>query len=204
MYNNIGMTHISENIIAYYRRYGTHDYIGECGVSQIQHAAQAFLLALDCTYVDDHTKKCVAVAAFLHDLGHLIGIPNKLETMNDSDGSSLGISHHEKVASDYLRNIGLPELVCELVLSHVDAKRYLCSVNNDRVLSDASRKTLEKQGGIMSEEERHIFEKSFNFNLKLLIRNCDDMAKKNNYPLEKDINEILEIVKLYIEEIIIQ
>lgn len=204
MYNNIEMTYTSENIIAYYRSYGTQDYIGECGVSQIQHAAQAFLLALDCTYENDHTKKCVAVAAFLHDLGHLIGIPNKLETMNDSDGSSLGISHHEKVASDYLKSVGLPELVCELVLSHVDAKRYLCSVNNDRVLSDASRKTLEKQGGIMSEEERQTFEKSSNFKLKLLIRNCDDMAKRTNFPPEKDLEELLDIVEVYIKEIIVQ
>ena len=74
--------------------------------------------------------------------------------------NGLGVIEHGKVAGDYLRKLGMYEKVCILVENHVTAKRYLVSKNDDyyEKLSDASKKTLEYQGGRMSSKEMRIFE----------------------------------------------
>ena len=61
----------------------------------------------------------------MHDVGHLIGLENKMETMAASDGSDLGIKSHEKVGQDFLRDLGFPKSVTDFVRGHVEAKRYL-------------------------------------------------------------------------------
>lgn len=186
-----------DKIIKIYIDYGNKDYIGENGVTQIQHALQAANYAKSSQHSDKFTHYCVIAAAFLHDIGHLIGIDKNLPTMNDKDGSSLGIQFHEKVASEYLLSCGFPSLVCDLVESHVDCKRYLCTIDSDRKekLSTASRKTLELQGGLMSKEETKIFESSPNFELKKFIRLCDDYGKIENFPPNNQIEKEIEDIK---------
>jgi predicted HD phosphohydrolase len=48
------------------------------------------------------------IGTFLHDIGHLVGEDQKLETMV-SNGTNLGTKDHDKVGAAYLRNFGFPK-----------------------------------------------------------------------------------------------
>ncbi len=72
-----------------------------------------------------------------------------------------------------------------MVKSHVEAKRYLTfkfPAYYDQ-LSEASRRTLEFQGGVMSAEEALLFEKDPDAVLILALRKWDEAAKLENIPL---------------------
>ena len=62
----------------------------------------------------------VILAAFFHDLGHLLAFEGVVDHM---DG--FGVFSHEKLGADLLRDAGFSEKVASLVESHVEAKRYL-------------------------------------------------------------------------------
>jgi putative nucleotidyltransferase with HDIG domain len=112
-------------------------------------------------------------AALLHDIGHLIP---------GDQHPGLGRVAHQHVGAEYLRSLGFNETVVELVGSHVEAKRYLVAKNSDyhRTLSDASKETLKLQGGPMTMEEVVKFEADPLFEVKLLLRQCDEKAKIPN------------------------
>src|SRR5215470_17494407 len=140
---------IVKEIFSLYERYGAADYIGE-PVSQIEHMCQAAQLAEAEGYDDE-----VILAAFFHDVGHLC--EHVFET-KQMDG--YGVMDHESLGSEYLREKGFSEKIARLVESHVPAKRYLTFKYPDYYnrLSDASKITLEKQGGIMDTLEARHFE----------------------------------------------
>jgi putative nucleotidyltransferase with HDIG domain len=121
----------------------------------------------------------VQLAALLHDIGHLVGTKRRLAVMADSDGQSLGAQDHEKVGADFLRKLGIRENVCEIVASHVDAKRYLCTIDPTyhASLSEASRRTLEHQGGRMSEREIAAFSAHPQLDAVLAVRTAEENAK---------------------------
>jgi len=164
-------------IMFLYERYGSKDYIGE-PVSQIEHMCQCAQLAAAAEADDD-----VILAAFFHDIGHLceFAFPEKkLQHMDD-----YGIIDHETLGADYLLSRGFSEKIAKLVQSHVAAKRYLTYhypeyYNN---LSEASKKTLEFQGGVMTPDEAIAFEEDDLFDLYISIRRWDDLAKKVQQPL---------------------
>jgi predicted HD phosphohydrolase len=92
---------------------------------------------------------------------------------------------HEKIGQEYLLAKGFSLKIAKLVSSHVEAKRYLTfkyPSYYDR-LSDASRITLEHQGGKMNAEEAAAFEKDPLFNEYIKMRTWDDLAKETNIPL---------------------
>jgi 2-amino-1-hydroxyethylphosphonate dioxygenase (glycine-forming) len=164
-------------IMFLYESHGNEDYIGE-PVSQIEHMCQCAQLAQAAGADDD-----VVLAAFFHDIGHLceFAFPEKkLLHMDDC-----GIIDHEKLGADYLRSIGFSEKIAKLVRSHVAAKRYLTYhfPNYYNQLSDASKKTLQFQGGVMTAEEAFAFEEDDLFDLYIAIRKWDDLAKKTQQPL---------------------
>lgn len=164
-------------IMFLYESHGNEDYIGE-PVSQIEHMCQCAQLAQAAGADDD-----VVLAAFFHDIGHLceFAFPEKkLLHMDDC-----GIIDHEKLGADYLRSIGFSEKIAKLVQSHVAAKRYLTYhfPNYYNQLSDASKKTLQFQGGVMTAEEAFAFEEDDLFDLYIAIRKWDDLAKKTQQPL---------------------
>jgi putative nucleotidyltransferase with HDIG domain len=152
-----------------YEKYGAYDYIGE-RMTQTQHAEQCAALA--------NKHGCdirVIIAALLHDIGHLIGIEQGLEEM-----IGLGIIKHEKVGANYLRSLGMDEMVCILIENHVNVKRYLITKNPDyyNKLSNASKQTFDKyQGGKMSDDEVKDFELNPYFKEILLLRSFDDAGK---------------------------
>jgi 2-amino-1-hydroxyethylphosphonate dioxygenase (glycine-forming) len=159
---------VAEEIFELYAENGASEYAGE-KVSQLEHMCQAAELAMKEGFDDE-----VVLAAFLHDIGHLLPVHDESESMN-----GYGVMDHERAGADYLRNIGFSDRLCRLVASHVDAKRYLTCRFPDyyKQLSVASKKTLEYQGGRMSEEEAFAFESDPLFELYIKMRRWDEAAK---------------------------
>lgn len=157
-----------------YTKFGDADYIGE-PVSQIEHMSQSAQLAIDEGYDDE-----VILAAFFHDIGHIC-------VMNSSEGfmGGYGKKSHERIGADYLRACGFPERVAKLVENHVQAKRYLTFRYPDyyHQLSEASKKTLEYQGGVMSEAEASSFEADPLFAMSIRMRHWDELAKEMHVPV---------------------
>jgi putative nucleotidyltransferase with HDIG domain len=124
----------------------------------------------------------VILAAFFHDLGHLFSQREELEQM---DG--YGVMDHEKLGANYLRKLGFPEKVARLVESHVKAKRYLTFINPVyfQKLSEASKQTLNFQGGVMTAEEAKEFESDPEHKLILKMREWDERAKETGIPVPK-------------------
>lgn len=161
-------------IINLYSKYGDADYIGE-PVSQVEHMCQAAMLAESEGYDEE-----VILAALFHDLGHFCEHFMEVDQM---DG--YGVVDHEALGAEFLRSRGFSEKITVLVENHVQAKRYLTWKFPEyfEKLSDASRKTLEFQGGRMSEDEALVFEKDPLFDMHIKLRRWDEQAKVGDQPL---------------------
>lgn len=172
--NDIEKGKIIEEIFNLYENLGQLEYVGE-PVSLVEHMSQSAQLALNGGFDDD-----VVLAAFFHDIGHMCVMENSENAMG-----VYGVKSHEKVGADFLREKGFPEKVAQLVENHVQAKRYLTFKNPHYYnnLSEASKKTLEFQGGKMSEAEAQAFENNPLFELSILMRQWDEQAKRENIPL---------------------
>jgi 2-amino-1-hydroxyethylphosphonate dioxygenase (glycine-forming) len=164
----------ANEIIQFFEQFGDRDYIGE-PVSQIEHMCQCAALAEAASAEEE-----VVLAAWLHDIGHLCAYAFPEWEAKYMD--EVGVVDHEMLGANYLRNKGFAEKVCRLVENHVAAKRYLTYFfpNYYDQLSDASKKTLAIQGGVMNKEEAKTFETDVLFNDYLLLRRWDDQAKKRN------------------------
>jgi 2-amino-1-hydroxyethylphosphonate dioxygenase (glycine-forming) len=164
-------------IMFLYEQHGSEDYIGE-PVSQIEHMCQCAQLAEAAGADDD-----VILAAFLHDIGHLYeaAFPDKKVLRMDN----VGIFNHENLGATYLLSKGFSEKIAKLVQSHVAAKRYLTYRFPEYYdsLSEASKKTLEFQGGRMTQEEALDFEDDDLFEQYVALRKWDDAAKQTAQPL---------------------
>ncbi len=165
---------ITDEIFALYEQHGGREYAGE-KVTQLEHMIQSAQLAEKEGYPED-----VVLAAFLHDIGHICVSAGEAGEM---DG--FGIMDHEEVGADFLAEKGFSKRVVRLVESHVEAKRYLTFKDRDYYgqLSEASRKTLEFQGGPMLAEEAAAFEQYPLFDLIIRMRKWDEQAKIENQPL---------------------
>jgi phosphonate degradation associated HDIG domain protein len=165
---------IVSEIFELYTEHGNADYIGE-PVSQLEHMCQAAELAEAEGYNEE-----IILAAFFHDIGHLCEHIMAVEQM---DG--YGVADHEGLGGNYLREKGFSVEMAQLVESHVNAKRYLTYKYPEyyEKLSVASRITLQKQGGVMTDQEAAVFETDPLFQLYIKIREWDDKAKLMNKPL---------------------
>lgn len=166
---------IVNDVFGLYEEFGRADYIGE-PVSQIEHMSQAAGFAKKEGYDDE-----VILAAFFHDIGHICEMSGIQKSME-----GYGTASHEKTGADFLRSKGFSEKIAKLVENHVQAKRYLTFRNPAYYssLSDASRKTLLYQGGIMTEKEAAEFERDPLFDLSIKMRTWDELAKEPNVPLQ--------------------
>lgn len=70
----------------------------------------------------------VILGAFFHDIGHLVGFDGNV-TLMVTDGQILGTKDHEIVGANFLRQCGFDSQISDIVLHHVDAKRYLVYKN---------------------------------------------------------------------------
>lgn len=151
---------------------GDRMYAGE-PVTQLQHALQSGHLAEQ----EGATGELV-VAAFLHDLGHLINDQGETPTLRGVD------DRHEYVALPFLRDLYGPAVLQPIRL-HVDAKRFLCVRGHGAVsgaeywaaLSIDSKRSLELQGGIFSEAEADAFRAQPYADDGIRLRLWDDRAK---------------------------
>ena len=166
-----------DDIFSLYEKHGAEEYYGE-DVSQLEHMCQSAELARSGGYDDE-----VVLAAFFHDIGYLIHSRNK-DTMGN-----FGRKNHEKEAGAFLRRMGFSEKVATLAEQHVNAKRYLTFADPEYYnrLSEASKKTLEFQGGPMAAEEAAVFKADPLFDLNITMRRWDEEAKLTDQPLP-DLN----------------
>lgn len=156
-------------IINLFERRGAEEYMGE-PVSMAQHMEQTAACA-----VAENASDALVVAALLHDIGHFVGdFP--------VDALEKGINnHHENVAAQFLEPY-FPESVTEPIRLHVPAKKYLCATDESYFdkLSDASKQTLDVQGGFMSNEEIAQFETNRYYREAVQLRKYDDSGKVAN------------------------
>jgi 2-amino-1-hydroxyethylphosphonate dioxygenase (glycine-forming) len=165
---------IADEIIHLYTLYGEEEYSGE-KVSQLEHMVQAAQLARAQGYDDE-----VVLAAFLHDVGHIAEKHTETNSM-----SSYGIKDHEAIGAAFLSSRGFSSTLTKLVASHVAAKRYLTLREPGYYdkLSEASKRTLEYQGGPMSEDEANLFEQDRLFREIVQMRRWDEEAKIEHQPM---------------------
>lgn len=137
-------------------------------VTQLEHALQCAALAKQ-----NNSSHTLITGALLHDIGHII-----LDEHN-ADKAFLDMDlNHEEIGAQYLEPF-FPEAVTTPIRLHVPAKRYLCKTDASYYdgLSEASKRSLKVQGGIMSDEEREAFEQIPHFQDALTLRRWDDLAK---------------------------
>jgi len=143
-----------------------HRHYGE-NVTETQHALQCATFARD----NDEDPALVA-ACLLHDFGHLAHDLGE-------DIADRGVDAcHEDLGAAALSKWFVPEIV-EPVRLHVAAKRYLCAQQAGYFdgLSEASRKSLELQGGPMNADEMSVFESLPHYAAAVRLRLYDDMGK---------------------------
>lgn len=175
-----------EEIINLYERFGNSEYLGE-SVSKTTHMIQAATAAKNSNEPD-----FLILACLLHDIGHFLDI---------DDMGGLGVIEHGMVGANFLRKLGMNERVCKLVENHVRAKKYLVSKKEDyyNKLSEASKKTLEFQGGKMSESEMILFEQEYDFENSLKVRHYDDIGKQIGMDIP-ELESFFLLIKKYLED----
>lgn len=156
---------------------GDREYSGE-PVSQREHALQSAWLA-----EQEGASDSLIVAAFLHDVGHLI---NDHGTQKNQFTPTLeGIDdRHQYVALPFLRGL-FDDAVLTPIRLHVDAKRYLCVRGDGRLsgasywadLSADSKRSLELQGGVFTSAEADRFIADPHAADAVRLRIWDDRAK---------------------------
>ena len=173
-----------EELIKLYNTVGNENYFGEV-VSKKEHMIQAAVSA------DEHIEsEQLILACLLHDIGHLL---------EKDDMNGLGVMNHGTVGKQYLEKMGMNKKICKLVEKHVAAKRYLVSIDKSyyEKLSEASKKTLEYQGGKMNEEEINSFENDSDMIEILGVRYHDDNGKKIKIKNLPTIESFIPLIEKY-------
>jgi predicted HD phosphohydrolase len=136
------------------------------GIRQLEHGLQCAYLAWRDAASDE-----LVVAAFLHDIGHIV-IERPLSVGPEID------DFHQFVALPFLRGL-FGAAVLEPIRLHVDAKRYLCRLDSGygERLSAASQRSLALQGGPMSGGEASAFLRRRFAQEAIRLRLWDDQAK---------------------------
>ena len=156
-------------------------YIGE-GLTIADHMIQSAMLAEKAKCSDNLICSCL-----LHDYGHfIVDDPDELVS-NDEDGE------HELVAYKFLKKYFKKEIV-DPIKYHVLAKRYLAREENYyNKLSNASKISLNLQGGVLTDRESKDFENKIYFKNSILLRKFDEASKKVGIKM-KSINDYKELI----------
>ena len=137
-------------------------------VSQVDHALQTAALA-----ERDRCPDALVAACLLHDVGHLVSGPDDADAAyRDRD------LRHERVGAALLAR-WFDREVTEPVRLHVSAKRYLITVDPGyrAGLSPSSIRSLELQGGSLSDPDRATLEAEPHLEAGLRLRRFDDGGK---------------------------
>jgi phosphonate degradation associated HDIG domain protein len=160
-------TNIIDQIFEAFEKYGDQLYDGGEQVTQQQHALQAAHAA-----ETDGASETLIAAAILHDYGHLVhDLPQEIVVRGIDD------KHEELVAA--LLEPYFVSAVTEPARLHVPAKRYLCAVEPGyfNKLSPVSVRSLELQGGHLTEIEVKAFEALPHFADAVRLRRYDEIGK---------------------------
>jgi predicted HD phosphohydrolase len=160
---------IVDEIYDLFGRFGSEAY-GEAlslEAHMLQSAAHARAL---------HAPPSVIAAALLHDIGYFVRSNEGLAHGDDDTG-------HEAIGATWLSR-GFGEAVTAPIALHVQAKQYLCAVEPGYFgrLSDASRRSLEVQGGVMDAAQAAAFRGRPAFEAAVSLRRCDDLGKDPSTP----------------------
>jgi phosphonate degradation associated HDIG domain protein len=159
-------TKVVETILRLFAERGNAAYIGE-PVSQTEHALQTAWLAEQAD-----ADSALIAAALLHDIGHLLhDLPE--------DCAEHGIDDAHEVRGDRWLQQHFDREVTEPVRLHVAAKRYLCATEPGYYerLSDASRLSLQLQGGPFSRVDVAAFAENPFSEAAVALRRWDEAAK---------------------------
>jgi phosphonate degradation associated HDIG domain protein len=174
-----------DRILTLYRERGAMQYDGE-GATQMQHGAQAASLAAAAG-----ATPALQLAAWLHDIGHLLsGLPGT-PTLADID------DRHETFGAAFLAT-GFGPAVSRPVALHVEAKRYLVGATpgyHARLSPDSCR-SLALQGGPMPAADRAAFIALPFADDALRLRAWDEAAKRPGYEPGRieDLERLLRLV----------
>ena len=175
-----------EHIFGLYEAHGSQEY-GE-RVSMLMHMMQCAQLAQAAGEDDE-----IILAAFFHDIGHFFDDEEKM--------GIYGTQNHDDLGGKCLIDMGFPPKMARLVSSHVIAKKYLVYAEPAyyHELSEASKKTLEFQGGKMTPEEAAEFEKDPLAPIYVKIRKWDDLGKDADKPVfAADIQQMKDMTYNYL------
>lgn len=161
------MNLIIKQIKAIFEERGTESY-GSEAVTQLQHALQCASLAEKAGAIPHQIT-----AALLHDIGHIL----HAEALPMDDSIDLHDLHEEIGYHWLVEHFG--DEVAGPVKLHVEAKRYLCTIDEsyEQKLSPTSFKSYQDQGGKMSASEKALFENDAFFKRAIQLRRWDDLAK---------------------------
>jgi phosphonate degradation associated HDIG domain protein len=154
------------DILQLYRQRGALAYEGE-GVTQLQHGWQCARLARA-----GRATPTLTLAAWLHDLGHLVSAAAGTPTLRGID------DRHEAAGADLLRPLFGPAVATPVAL-HVQAKRFLAATQPRyaRTLSADSVRSLALQGGPMDADECNAYVGRAYAAEAMRLRVWDDQAK---------------------------
>lgn len=167
------------------RRHGGLSYEGE-GITQLQHAWQCARLAQRAG-----AAPALQLAAWLHDLGHLLTGLRGSPTLRGID------DRHEALGAAVLREQFGPA-VSEPVALHVSAKRCLVATGSDYAsgLSADSVRSLALQGGPMDEAECAAFLALPMARDAMRLRVWDDLAKQPDWRYDSEDAALAELSAL--------
>lgn len=158
---------VVDQIVDLFNNHGGSLYFGE-QVTKTEHALQAAFLAQEAKASNN-----LVVAALLHDIGHL------LHSLGEDVANSGVDAKHEAIGAQWLQSC-FPAEIVDCVRLHVDSKRYLTAVEPGYLegLSEASKLSLQLQGGPFTPEQVIAFEASEpHFREAIQVRRWDDQAK---------------------------
>jgi phosphonate degradation associated HDIG domain protein len=159
-----------DDLLAWYQIVGASNYDEQ--VTQLAHALQTAAHARQ-----NGASDLEVGAALLHDVGHFL----VREHREQGDFLTRDLQH-EIVGAAWLSQYFSPELA-QLVRLHVPAKRWLCTMDEDywNGLSDASKRSLEVQGGRMRPDEVAAFEAQAGWQAAVALRQYDDLGKQRDF-----------------------
>ena len=174
---------VLETIEKTFNKRGKESY-GIEPVTQLQHALQCALMAEEA-----QATNAQVVASLLHDIGHIMHD----DDLPDADTENYDDRHEEKAYEWLLENFGAA--VADPVRLHVNAKRYLCTIDQDyeKKLTPTSYKSFLDQGGYMGEEELNQFKREPFYQEAVQLRIWDDLAKDSE-KVTPDLNHYLPTI----------
>ncbi len=151
-----------------HRRYGED-------VTELQHALQCALFAKRAGEPAHMVAACL-----LHDYGHL------LHDLGEDIAEHGVDAQHEELGANHLAQFFIPEVV-EPIRLHVAAKRFRCWRQPKYYdgLSEASQRSLQLQGGVMTEAQAAEFIRHPYSEAAMWLRHYDDAAKVKDFVTPK-------------------